>query len=83
MPLSASETLDREYLEIRAKLLQVAASLDRLERGAGDVSADPRLAKLRDAVDVLADGSPHRAERLQMAFSLPYHDEWRTRLGLG
>ena len=36
-PLSASDVLNREFLEVRARLLQVAAALDRLDRAAGSV----------------------------------------------
>ena len=38
LPLSAPEVLSREFLEIRAKILEIAAAFDRLERAAGDVS---------------------------------------------
>ncbi len=31
--MPAAEVLDREFLEIRAKILEIAASLDRLDRG--------------------------------------------------
>jgi hypothetical protein len=32
IPLDATEVLNREFLEIRAKLLEIAAALDRLDR---------------------------------------------------
>ena len=41
IPLDAPEVLQREFLEIRARLLQVAASLDRLGRAEGSVADDP------------------------------------------
>lgn len=79
---SAVETLDREFLEIRAELLRVAASLDRIERGAGDVSSDPRMVNLMDALAILQQPSANRAERLQMLFSLDYDAKWRANFGL-
>jgi hypothetical protein len=78
LPLKASEVLDREFLEIRAKLLQVAAHFDRLERAAGTVADDPRLAKIHAALEVLDGTEPGRAEKLQMIFSREYTPEWRT-----
>ena len=59
IPLAAPEVLDREYLEVRARLLQVAATLDRIDRAEGTVAADPRLGKIRAGLEVLLD----RADR--------------------
>ena len=42
-PMSSIAVLDREYLEIRAKILQLAASFDRLERSDGSFRDDARL----------------------------------------
>ncbi len=72
--LDAREMLDREFLEIRCRILDVAAALDRISgaTGSGAVQADPRLGKLRTAATVLTDGEPDRARRVQMVFSDPY-----------
>ena len=85
IPLEAPEVLNREYLEVRAKLLQVAATLDRIERASGSVTGDPRMAKIRAALEVLlATGGRRnsenlRAEQIQLVFSLPYDDEWHDK----
>jgi hypothetical protein len=81
-PLPAAECLDREFLEIRARLLQLAAALDRVERAAGDVSEDPRLAKIAEALAVLAGAGDDRAEQIQLIFSRPYTEDWRKRFGM-
>ena len=78
IPLEAPEVLNREFLEIRARLLQIAASLDRLDRAAGSVEDDPRLAKIREALAILEDESADRAERIQLLFSRPYEPAWRA-----
>src|SRR5690349_17959173 len=72
LPLSAPEVLSREFLEIRAKILEIAAAFDRLERAAGDVSGDPRIARLREALKVLGDKGEDRAEQVQLVFSRAY-----------
>lgn len=82
LPLDAAEILDREFLEVRARLLQVAATLDRLDRADGDVTSDPRHAKLRQAIGVLAAPAPARAEQLQLLFSLSYEKNWKRTFGL-
>jgi hypothetical protein len=70
--------LDTFFLEARAKLLDVAAILDRIGRGreAATVFADPRMDRIRQALEVLLDRSGGRAERLQQIFSLSYDPNW-------
>jgi hypothetical protein len=77
-PLSAKAALDAHFLEARSKILDLAAILDRIGRGAGsnETGEDPRLAKLRQALEVLHDESPARAERVQQIFSLDYDAAW-------
>ncbi len=75
--MSAEKVLDREYLEIRAKLLEVAASLDRIDRGPGSVDEDPRLQQFRDALTMILNSSDDRAEQLQLIFSRTYEPDWR------
>ena len=77
LPLTAPEVLSREFLEIRCKILDLAAALDRLERAEGSVAEDPRLARVREALTVLQSGSDDRAEQVQMIFSRPYDDAWQ------
>jgi hypothetical protein len=74
---TATEILDREFLPIRGKLLEVAAALDRIERGADPVASDPRLEKIRETLGLLGRQGAKRAEELQMLFSLPYEPKWR------
>ena len=76
--LAAPAALDRYFLEMRCKIIEIAATLDRIERGAGGKAlADARLAKIRESVSVLLDGKPDRAERCQRVFSLQYDSEWK------
>jgi hypothetical protein len=83
IPLDAPETLNREFLELRARLLSVAAALDRIDRAGGAVAGDPRMAKIRRALEILGDDGPDRAERFQLLFSREYEADWRERFGIG
>jgi len=79
--------LDREFLEMRARVLELAAALDRLDRAGGPPASDPRVGSLRKAIDVLQqtkrDGAePDRAERVQLIFSRQYDSAWRKTLGV-
>lgn len=75
--LTAEELLDREFLEIRAKILEVAAALDRLDRANGSVETDQRRRQIDAAIAILGTGGPDRSERVQQQFSLPYLEQWR------
>jgi hypothetical protein len=79
-PLAAPQALDSFFLEARSKLLDLAAILDRIGRGsgAGGLTDDPRLAKIRQALEVLGDQSGGRAERIQQIFSLDYDSRWKV-----
>ena len=69
---SARETLEQQFLEMRWRVLSLAADLDRIERGDGGkdlIASDPRLAKFREAVAALLQNEPERAARVQMIFS--------------
>jgi|SoiMethySBSTD1v2_1073268.scaffolds.fasta_scaffold1902762_1 hypothetical protein len=78
-PLPADKALETFFLEARCKLLDIAAILDRINRGqeAGEVLADdPRIERIRKALEVLHDQSGGRAERIQQIFSLEYDSSW-------
>ena len=78
VPLAAQQALDVYFLEVRCKILEVAAILDRICRGqdAAAVASDPRVQKVRQAIEVLHDQSGGRAERIQKIFSLDYESGW-------
>jgi hypothetical protein len=77
-PLPANKALDAYFLDARARLLDLAAILDRIGRGSGAAGTadDPRLTRIRQALDVLGDESGGRAERIQKIFSLDYDPSW-------
>jgi hypothetical protein len=76
-PRNTSEVFDQEFLPMRAKLLEVAAALDRLDRATGSLGKDPRRTQIQQAIQVLLDGDDDRAERIQLIFSRPYDASWR------
>jgi hypothetical protein len=80
--MTAAQVLDREFLEIRAKVLELAASFDRLHRAEGAVVGDPRLSLIQEAIDVLQSDADDRAEQVQLIFSLHYDDEWQKKFDM-
>jgi hypothetical protein len=77
-PLPAARALDQYFLEARSKLLDLAAILDRVGRGSGleAAAADPRAARIRQALEVLLSAEAGKAERIQQIFSLAYDPTW-------
>ncbi|MGI9519235.1 MAG: hypothetical protein ACR2NP_19450 [Pirellulaceae bacterium] len=77
---TSQEIFDREFLEIRAKLLELAASFDRLERGSGEM--DERSQLIARGLEILSDPADGKAERIQVLFSREYSADWRDEFGL-
>jgi len=64
-PLTGPQVVDRYFMEHRAKLLDIAAFLDRLERAAAPAGAgDVRVRALARAIPLLIDGQGDRARRI-------------------
>jgi hypothetical protein len=78
----SADVLEQEFLPVRAKILEVAASLDRLDRASGSVASDSRRAQLQAAIQILLRPEDDRAEQIQLIFSRPYKDDWREKLGV-
>ncbi len=68
-PLDARKAVDLYFMEHRAKLLDIAAFLDRLDRTAAAATDDVRLRAMRQAIPLLIDGEGDRARRILELFS--------------
>ena len=69
-PLTSTEIVDQYFLEHRAKVLDIAAFLDRVDRAStASESVDYRVAALLDCIALLHDGDGDRARRIQERLS--------------
>jgi hypothetical protein len=71
---TAAELIDREFLETRSMLVEIAAALDRIGRAAkleGECRPDARLNQIYSSLELLARSSAqdNRSEQLLMLFS--------------
>lgn len=75
---TGEQVLEETFLDIRAKLIDLAASLDRIDRAdtTGTVGQDPRTGQIQESLQVLSDESLNRAEQIQMIFSDEYVAGW-------
>jgi hypothetical protein len=75
--LTRQQVIDLYFMEHRAKLLDVAAFFDRIDRAPpspappSSVSDDFRVLALRRAISILIDGRPARAARILELMSDP------------
>ncbi|WP_435018899.1 hypothetical protein TA3x_000889 [Tundrisphaera sp. TA3] len=84
-PRDVAAVLNRDFLETRGKILELAAALDRLDRApthSGDSPPDRRIGQLRQAIEALLEPGPGRAETVQRLFSLDYDPGWMEATGL-
>ena len=68
-PLTSTEVVDRFFLEHRAKVLDVAAFLDRIDRASDPAASDHRVKALLECLEMLHDGNGDRTRRIQMHLS--------------
>lgn len=82
--LDAETILTREQFKIRAKLIEIAAILDRIDRADGEVNHDVRMLEIRKSFEVLSgensDGG--RAAQIQMIYSKEFDPQWKKSLKL-
>lgn len=90
----AKQIFDESFLSIRAKLIEIAAVLDRIDRAAaettrnpaettGDIDNDPRRQRVEEAIGLLLQSNSQpgqRAATLQLLFSRQYDPNWRDQL---
>jgi hypothetical protein len=81
----AQQLLDRSFLDLRCRLLDLASGLDRIDRAAGAEAArtDPRRAQIEQALQLLLAPGSTRAEQIQLLFSDSYTDNWLDALRQG
>ena len=69
-PASRSKIVDLYFMEHRAKLIDIAAFLDRLDRTGNDTAQDDfRIEAFRQALAIVSDDQTHRAKRILDLFS--------------
>jgi hypothetical protein len=69
-PKTEAQLVEEYFIENRTRLLEIAAYLDRLDRGGdGGAGGDFRMRAFHEALAVLCDGSVDRTKQIQMIFS--------------
>lgn len=71
MPTLTPTLVDQTLLEMRGRMLALAADFDRLQRAgaSAQLASDPRMRALREALQVVLESSTNRAHQVQIIFS--------------
>jgi hypothetical protein len=67
--MTRQQVLDLYFMEARAKLIDLGAFMDRMERSGG--ADDFRMKGFRDALGELTDDAPEKAKRILLKLSDP------------
>ncbi len=78
----AQKILTEEFFIARSKILDLAATLDRLDRANGSVDQLQQRKLLQQGMEILLDDQPDKAKRVQLLMSRPYDPDWRKNYGL-
>ncbi len=78
-PVSKLQHLESEFLPIRAKILEIASSLDRIQRETAEDVKDPRWQQLQAGIQLLQTVEAGRAEQVQLLFSRAYDKQWQQK----
>lgn len=82
MTRTASQVLEQEFLQVRAKILEIAAFFDRLSEAPESPINEQQLGLLRSGCKILDDEQSDKAARVQLLFSRQYDENWREKFGL-
>jgi hypothetical protein len=86
MSRTAHQILHEEFLVARARILELAAILDRIDRASNESPPNStedsekfqrQMELLAKGVEILQDSEPQRAKRVQALMSRPYEPNWR------
>ncbi|MCY2985896.1 MAG: hypothetical protein NTY15_19895 [Planctomycetota bacterium] len=75
---SATQIVADEFMIARAKIVELAATLDRIERASGNVDDSKNMQLLVQGIHILIDDQVEKAKRVQLLMSRDYDPEWQN-----
>jgi hypothetical protein len=78
----SNQVFEEDFLPLRAKLIEIAASLDRIDRAGGLFALEGKRDQVYEAIRALLRSDDDRAQEIQRIFSRPYEENWRNKLGV-
>jgi len=79
---NAAQIVADEFMIARAKIIELAATLDRIERASGNVNDSKNMQLLVHAMHILIDDQVEKAKRVQLLMSRVYDPNWQNLMSI-
>ena len=79
---SAAQIVADEFMIARAKIVELAATLDRIERASGSVDDSRNMQLLVQGMHILTDDQIEKAKRVQLLMSRDYDPNWQNLMSI-
>ena len=79
---SAQQIVAEDFMIARARIVELAATLDRIERATGDVDDSKNMQLLMQGMQILCDDEVEKAKRVQLMMSRQYDPHWQTQMSI-
>lgn len=79
---SAQQIVAEDFMIARARIVELAATLDRIERATGDVVDSKNMQLLMQGMHILCDDEVEKAKRVQLLMSRQYDPQWQTQMSI-
>lgn len=79
---SAEQIVAEEFMMARARILELAATLDRIKRASGDVEGSKNMRLLVQGIHILCDDELEKSKRVQLLMSRQYDSQWQAQMSI-
>jgi len=79
---SAQQIVAEDFMIARARIVELAATLDRIERATGDVDDSKNMQLLMQGMHILCDDEVEKAKRVQLLMSRQYDPQWQVQMSI-
>ncbi len=79
---TAEQIIADEFMIARAKIVELAATLDRIERATGEVEDSKNMQLLVQGMHILCDDEVEKAKRVQLLMSRHYDPKWQSQMSI-
>ena len=79
---SAEQIVADDFMIARARIVELAATLDRIERATGDVEDSTNMQLLIQGMHILCDDEVEKAKRVQLLMSRQYEPKWQAQMSI-
>ena len=79
---TAQQIVLEDFMIARARIVELAATLDRIERATGDVDDSKNMQLLMQGMHILCDDEVEKAKRVQLLMSRQYDPQWQAQMSI-